>query len=341
MELKGLVTGIGSLPHKDAESALGLIFKYAPRIPFWPQLPRRDIREGMVAQFSENLPFIKISREGVKFLAPDNQDRELEIFYEKVIANDLEYFRVSPEYALGLHQFYQRLKTTGVKNIEFIKCQVTGPFTFAASLKDAEDRPLLHNPVFRQVIINGLKMKALWQVKFFREFGKKIIMFLDEPYLSGFGSAYTPLNRQEIVSGLYEFAKAFKSEEVLIGLHCCGNTDWSMFTEVADIGIISFDAFSFLDKLVLYAGQLKGFLERGGILSWGIVPTQEFSGKETAPILAGKIKEGIDILAKKGLKPDLLADNLLLSPACGLGALDASRAEAIFKLLLEVSKYFV
>jgi preprotein translocase subunit SecD len=39
---------------KDADEALDLIFKYVPDIPFWPQLPRRDVREGMVAQFSEN-----------------------------------------------------------------------------------------------------------------------------------------------------------------------------------------------------------------------------------------------------------------------------------------------
>ncbi|MBI5145577.1 MAG: hypothetical protein HZA27_05300, partial [Candidatus Omnitrophica bacterium] len=109
------------------------------------------------------------------------------------------------------------------------------------------------------------------------------------------------------------------------------------FTAVKSIDIISFDAFSFLDKFVLYAQDLKDFLKRGGIICWGIVPTQEFSGKETAQLLTDKITAGIDILAKKGLSRNLLLENLLLSPACGLGTLDTKKAESIFNLLQQTS----
>ncbi|MBI4972205.1 MAG: hypothetical protein HZC16_00110 [Candidatus Omnitrophica bacterium] len=140
-----------------------------------------------------------------------------------------------------------------------------------------------------------------------------------------------------MVKALSEFSAAIKSEDVLTGVHCCGNTDWSIFTAVKSIDIISFDAFSFLDKFVLYAQDLKDFLKRGGIICWGIVPTQEFSGKETAQLLTDKITAGIDILAKKGLSRNLLLENLLLSPACGLGTLDTKKAESIFNLLQQTS----
>jgi len=334
--LKGLATGIGSLPHKDAETALDLIFQYCPRIPFWPQLPKRDIREGMVAQFSENLPGLKIGPEGLSF-NPQNKEKELEIFYERLIANDVDYFKISQDFALGLHGFYQRLGRFSLKDIGFIKCQVTGPFTFAASINDEKGVALLHDPVFMQVIIKGLSMKALWQIKLFKEFGKKIIMFLDEPYLGCFGSAYTPINREDVVSGLTELTEGIKSKDVLIGVHCCGNTDWSIFTDVANIDIINFDAFGFLDKFVLYANNLKRFLERNGMICWGIVPTQEFAGQETPDLLVKKIKAGIDTLLNKGLGRDLLWENLLVSPSCGLGTLDTVKSEKIFKLLSETS----
>lgn len=335
-KLNGLAIGIGSLPHKEAEAALDLIFKYLPAIPFWPQLPRRDLREGMLVQFSENIPCLRLTRDGLRF-DPAEKEKELEIFYERIIANDVDYFKISEGFALGLHRFYQRLEKMSLENISFIKCQVTGPFTFAAGIKDDKAIALLHDPVFMQVIIKGLAMKALWQIKFFRKFGKKIIVFLDEPYLGCFGSAYTPINREEVVKGLSELTEAVKSEDVLSGLHCCGNTDWSMFTDIANIDIISFDAFGFSDKFVLYADSLKGFLEKGGIICWGIVPTQDFPLSQTPDSLVGSITQGIDALVKRGLDKDLLFNNLLVSPSCGLGTLEIKKSEEILKLLSEAS----
>lgn len=46
----GAATGIGSLPHRDPADAIGLIARTCPALPFWPQLPRRDPEEGMIAQ---------------------------------------------------------------------------------------------------------------------------------------------------------------------------------------------------------------------------------------------------------------------------------------------------
>jgi methionine synthase II (cobalamin-independent) len=336
LKLKGLATGIGSLPYEDAETALDLIFKYLPQIPFWPQLPQRDVREGMVAQFSENLPGLKIIDKGLSF---NLREEELESFYEKIISNNLDYFRINPDFALGLHKFYERLKSGGLKNIEFIKCQVTGPFTFAASINDEQGIALLHNPVLMQAILTGLTMKALWQINLFKEFGKQIIVFIDEPYLSCFGSAYTPINRQDVVKQLTEMATALKSQGALIGIHCCGNTDWSIFTEINSIDVISFDAFGFLEKFVLYPENLKNFLQRGGVICWGIIPTQLFTGEETADFLIRKLREGLSLLAAKGIEEGLLLDNLLISPSCGLGTFSPEKAEKIFKLLSEASAY--
>ncbi|MCX5711048.1 MAG: methionine synthase [Candidatus Omnitrophica bacterium] len=334
-KFKGLALGIGSLPHKDAKEAVDLVLKSLPQTPFWPQLPCRDKREGMVAQFSENLPCLRFSAEGVKF-DPVHKDKELEDFYAKIIDGDTEYFKISAPYASGLYEFYCRLEK-GIAGFDFIKCQVTGPFTFAASLNDEEGKPLMHNKVFMEVIIKGLAAKALWQIKLFRKFGKKVILFFDEPYLSAFGSAYTSLNREDVIRGFSEFISGFKSEDCLVGAHCCGNTDWSIFTDTPGLDIINFDAFDFQDKFVLYAPALKGFFERGGAVCWGIVPTEGFSEKITPELLVNKVKSGIDILEKKGISRQLLLERLLVSPSCGLGSLDIGKAAKIFKLLTETS----
>jgi len=335
LKIKGLATGIGSLPHKDAGVALDLIFKYLAQIPFWPQLPQRDTREGMVAQFSENLPGVKLTAQGLTF-RPD--DQELEVFYERLIAQDTDYFKIGPDFALGLDRFYARLKKENLKGVEFIKCQVTGPFTFSATINDADGQALLHNAVYRQAILKGLAMKALWQVNLFKQFGKKIILFFDEPYLGCFGSAFTPINREDVIRGLGELTAQVKSKDVLVGVHCCGNTDWSIFTDIETIDIISFDAFGFLERLLLYAEDLKGFFKRGGILCWGIVPTGEFSPAIRPQALEEKINSGVEALVKKGLDKDALLKQMLISASCGLGSLDTEKSDNIFRLLFEISK---
>lgn len=330
MRIKGLATGIGSLPHKDAGAALDLIFKYLPQIPFWPQLPQRDAREGMVAQFSENLPGIELTAQGLTF-RPD--DQKLEAFYERLIAQDVDYFKISTDFSRGLDSFYARLKDVDLGKVEFIKCQITGPFTFCAGINDEKGVALLHNAVFKQAIIKGLAMKALWQIKLFKQFKKKIILFIDEPYLGCFGSAYTPLNREDAVKDLVELTAQVKSPDVFIGVHCCGNTDWSIFTDVDTIDIISFDAFGFSERLLLYAQNLKGFFKRGGALCWGIVPTQEFSPEIRPEVLRESIDKGVEALVKKGLDRGLLLSNSFFSPSCGLGSLNEDSAAAIFQLL--------
>jgi hypothetical protein len=167
--LQGLATGIGSLPYDDAEQALESIFFYFPEMPFWPQLPKRDPRESMVAQFVEHIPCMKWFQDGIVFDARQS-DKELEVFYDRLIAVDTEYFKISRAFAFGLYGFYERLGKTDLSRTVCIKCHITGPFTFAASVKDENGTALLHNPVFMQVIIKALTMKALWQIRLFKKF---------------------------------------------------------------------------------------------------------------------------------------------------------------------------
>ncbi len=327
--IKGLATGIGSLPFKEPEQALELIFKYIPRAPFWPQLPKRGIREGMVEQYSEGLPGLKMTDDGLIF---DRKSAEngLENFYERVISQDIASFRISREYSAGFYAFVEALEKKRASNAEFLKCQVTGPFTFSASIKDEAGTAVLHDEILMQAMVKGLAMKAQWQIDILRKFGKPLILFIDEPFLGAFGSAYTALTRETAVSVLTEFTDALKAEDVSIGVHCCGNTDWSILTDTPGIDIINFDAFGYLDKFTLYADSIGSFLKRGGALCWGIVPTQDLQEGITAESLLNVINSGLDALAKKGLDRGLVSDRLLLSPSCGLGTLQPSTADLIF-----------
>jgi methionine synthase II (cobalamin-independent) len=330
--------GVGSLPHKDPAPALDFIFRNFSDSLFWPQLPKRDMREGMVIQFSENLPYLKLRAEGLSF-DQGYREQDLEVFYEKVIANDAEYFKISDGFALGLHEFYRRLEKADLSKVKFIKCQVTGPFTFAAAINDDNGVALLHNKLFFQAAVKALALKATWQIKLFKRFGKKIILFFDEPYLGCFGSAYTPINREDVISVYSELAGSLKSEGTLIGIHCCGNTDWSMLAEVDSIDMLNFDAFDFQERFILYAESLKGFLKKKGMICWGIVPAGEDARQISPADLARRLKSGMEALVKKGLDREMLGERLFISPACGLGTLEVSLAEKVLQLLNDTTSY--
>ena len=90
---------------------------------------------------------------------------------------------------------------------------------------------------------------------------------------------------------------------------------------------------------MLYADDLNKFLKREGIICWGIVPTQGYNPGQAPEALAQKIKSGLDILVKKGINRQLLLERLMISPACGLGTLDAQKAEGILGLLNQTSEF--
>jgi methionine synthase II (cobalamin-independent) len=338
MNIRGCATGIGSLPYADPQIAVDRVLGNIAHIPFWPQLPKRSPAEGMVAQFIEGLPCLSMQGSDVVY-ADDDRDTLLEDFYARVISQDTSSFAMSEACAQGLYAFHRRLEgnSSYLQDVLFIKGHITGPWTFAASVKDSRGVAIMHDEIMMQSIVAGLTMKALWQIKLLEQFGKKIIIFIDEPFLSAFGSAYTPLNREKIVSTLKEITAPLRDAGALCGIHCCGNTDWSMFTDVGTIDIINFDAFGFLDKLILYSSSLQSFLLRGGILCWGIVPTQQISADCSPVDLLSRIEQAIEQLARKGVSERNLREQLIVSPSCGLGSLSEADAEFVLRLLKSLS----
>ena len=61
-----LPTIIGSMPHRDAETAYAQITHYLKDIPVWPQLPKRSPLENMYIQYSEGFPGIVIEDDSLR-----------------------------------------------------------------------------------------------------------------------------------------------------------------------------------------------------------------------------------------------------------------------------------
>jgi hypothetical protein len=334
-----MATGIGSVPFLDVEGTCKGILEVCPDIPFWPQFVKRSPLENMTIQASQGLPLIKLNRESgsIHLELLDNQEDELISFYEHFMAEDTEYFAIDHDHASGLYTLLDLIDKRPHDYGSHIKGQIVGPITFAGGLMDARGRSALANSEIMDAIVKGLAIKALWLVKTMSIAGKRTILFIDEPYLSGYGSAFTPIQRQEVVSRIREIIDYLRSRsDAILGIHCCGNTDWSMIIETG-VDIVSFDAFDYLDYFLLYKNEIVSLLRNGGAVAWGAVPTISFTGKETVVDLQARLEEGLHRFYAWGLDRDMVAERSLVTPACGVGSIEPSRAERIFELLSGLS----
>jgi len=332
-----ITTGIGSFPHQDEKEVFRLILKNFPEIPFWPQLPKRSFLEGMVVQYSEGFPSFRLNEREQRAWVDTSEgfDKAIERFYQSFENGELEPFCISEDFAKGLRMIEDLSSEEHRKEIKYIKGQVTGPITFGLSLTDQERKPIFYDPTLKDILIKHLSSKARWMEMKFNDLfpGTPTMISFDEPSLSSFGSAFSSLNREDVIHSLNECFDAVKG---LKGIHCCGNTDWGVLLST-NLNFLSFDAYGYLETLSLYPKELKAFLGRGGILAWGIVPTSEAILKEDAQSLVERIKEGVETLSKKGIDPSLL-QRAILTPSCGTASLSIPLSERVCQLTSEVSK---
>ncbi|MEW6444169.1 MAG: methionine synthase [bacterium] len=340
----GIALAIGTLPHQDPDRALEIMLQACPEAPCWPQLPSRGFQETMIAQFAEGVPCVRIDREGrrIFLVRPEQHLEEVTSFYEAQLgaeqSGDLSAFALSPGYARGFHAFVERLSGRADDKPPFVKGQVTGPLTFGLSLLDEQGLPALYDPTLSDVVRKSILMKGRWQLERLRPLAEKTILFVDEPILASFGSAaLISLSREQAVAHLREIFSALRAAGALVGSHCCGNTDWSLLIE-AGVEIINFDAFLYRESLGLYADSVARFLGGGGLLAWGMVPSESRYQGHAAEELLALLEQGIRALAAKGVPEALLRRNLVITTSCGLGTLKEPEAEAAMETLKRLSE---
>jgi hypothetical protein len=337
-EFNFMATGIGSVPTTQARETCHLILDHLPDIPFWPQFVKHRLQEQMNIQFTEGMPLLTLDEEqGTLKIGPGDPATELLAFYEHYLAEDTEYFAIGPGYAAGLHELLGILETRPGRDGDYIKGQTVGPITLAAAVQGKDGKPALYQAEIAEALAKGLAVKALWQIKSFEKLNRKILFFIDEPYLSGYGSAFTPIRRHEVIHLLEEIIRFIRERTTaLIGIHCCGNTDWTMIIDAAP-DILSFDAYDYMDAFLLYRDALTAFIEGGGYIAWGIVPTFQFTGRESVADLHARLDRGLAQLQSWGLDPISIARSSIITPSCGMGTMEQSTMIRALELLSGLS----
>ena len=329
-EFSCLPTAIGSMPHTDPEEACLLVARFLPEIPAWPQLPKRSFLESMYVQFSERFPGVVIEGERICVDRSADLSQPLEQLYASYLDNDLEAYATGPEYAAGLQAFLGM----GLSPLA-VKGQVTGPVSMGLTVADQDRRPILYDETLADALARHLRLKAAWQEMKLKAISPNTIIFVDEPYMSSFGSAYVPIAREQVVALLDE---VFSGISGLKGSHCCGNTDWSVMLSTS-LDILSFDAYNYGHTVALYPNEVKAFLDRGGVLAWGIVTRDDTPLRgETASSLVDRFEEHVGELDRRGVPFRLQMQQSLITPSCGLEPTEPEMAERVLELLVEVSR---
>lgn len=340
--------GIGSLPHKDIQKAMNIVEKDFGEIPFFPQLKNINKNEDMIIQFLEGMPSF-FSEKPAKFVIdPENEEfySDLEEFltdYEEIIENidseKIEKYGISEKFSKSFPYFESFIKKTKPK---FAKGQITGPFTFTTSINDINEKAIIFDETLRDIGVKLLTLKALWLIKRIKQANPNTtpIIFMDEPSVSQVGtSAYLSVSTDEVIDMIKEISQKIKENGGISAVHCCGKCDWRIPIK-ASVDILNFDAYTFSQNFSIYHKEIKTFLENGGKIAWGFVPTSDGNilKKLTKDDLVKKFLESVKYLTNNGIDEKLVIDNSLITSSCGAGSLSEEDAQKAMNLVYELSK---
>ncbi|GAB6153885.1 hypothetical protein JCM17380_26350 [Desulfosporosinus burensis] len=326
---KALTTAMGILPHTNLQEAQKLALSLD--IPFWPQLPRFRFKEDMYAQFAEHFPGIKVDEEKQSLhFSHERFAEELDEYLEASVIPD--HFALSEESSAAFSGFLAQ----DLSAYKMVHGQTVGPISFGLKICDEERKPMIYNDFVREILYDFLGYKISWQYHQLKKVHPNPFVWLDEPGLEMIFnslSAYT----SEVAQVEY---RAFLSKlPGPKGVHLCGNPDWAFLLN-ADIDILSVDAFSWGHIFVRYIDEVKEFLRRGKIISWGIIPTLTSElNSETAESLTARLHELWKFLNQNGLDDDLIFDRAWLAPSrcCLINGDGTTSIDQSFALLKTIS----
>jgi hypothetical protein len=341
MKPRFMATALPTICHKDTERACQVVSRCFPEaLP--PPILRRSTRGGAV-----NMPCTRIDEERkvtVFELSPARQPELLE-FYEHYLADDVDYFALSPEEDPGLYRLGGLYREKPWAELKFVHCLSIGPYTAGLSLKDENDVPAFYNEQMRDIIVKYLAMRAKWRMREVQKLfpGIQVLTLMVEPALNVYTSSIGTGTWDDIRNAIDEVIKAVDG---VAGVHCCANFDWSLLMG-SRASVINFDAYRYGETMALYGSALREFLARGGMVAWGIVPTHDpdILDAENAANLVDKLEHTLDLVVEKGVDRGILMESSWVTPSCDIVSLSVERGERVYELTRQVSqlmraKYF-
>ncbi|GAB10685.1 hypothetical protein GOARA_061_01250 [Gordonia araii NBRC 100433] len=308
-------TGVGSMPGQDPLVAARTAFDEVA-LPFVPELPARGAGADMVGRAAALLVDIPMDTalDGYRLAAGRT----------RLAARAGGFLRADFD---AVEEVVERSGSSAP-----VKLSAIGPFTFAALVELPGGHKVLHDAgAWRDVVGSLAEGLAERADELSRRLGVEIVVQLDEPMVGAvIDGQIAPLTRldvnqpipaPEVAAALGEVARRIGRPMVF---HSCASPRWDL------LGLLDGYAVS-MDLTVVGADdydQLGGFLDRGGALVAGIVPTASPASKLSADesVVRRASQLSADELAARlvaltdriGLPRTVLRDQIVVSPTCGL-----------------------
>jgi hypothetical protein len=257
-------------------------------IPFLPQLPRIDAMEFMIPLALNGFPGAKFGKNGM-----------CEIDVDKYRSRQSSSSPFS--FGIAIDSFVSRLNQ---QRPVVAKVQIAGPMTVSqcttvssGTIDDISDSINQH-----------LAQRAVDLVELIRVKSPCVpLIFIYEPVLN--------LKMKNLEPLLY-LIQRLKQTGALIGIHCCGEANWSALCQL-DLDVLSFDAQLSLNSLMKVGLSLQEFLLRGSSLALG--------GSLDSPQVDSTLHR---LKAFPTHQTNRIIPQLLLTPTCGLALKTFEEADA-------------
>jgi hypothetical protein len=309
----GMATAVGSLPHRDAHAAAALTLRCLPELPAAPQLPFRSKREGVVAQWAGAVPGVVVHGDGAIEVTPALDPlgplhTEFDVATHAGLLTFLEVAKRQPRVP------------------KRVKVQLAGPLTLGVAYVDAGMDAEVAFPL-------GARVARAWagaiaELVSVHLPDAALLCFLDEPALVCWRGTEGPIDREAATDLL---STALAACGGVSGVHVCGHGDLRMALDAGpqvahfDVGALDLDD----------ASALSRFLDGGGWITWGAIPTHKPVGEHAQPLWKALLDAWCE-LTRRGCDPVQLRAQALVAPACGLAGHGTSQAEHAMLLAREI-----
>jgi len=310
-------TAMGIMPHTDVERAL----EVAPKVSYF---------EDMYVQALEHFPGVRIDVAQQKIIF------DLSLFYEELPdylekADDPKTFQLTEAFSIVYHRFLEK----DLSPYSAIRGQMISPISLGLKVVDRELKSIIYHNEVREVLFDFIQKKVNQQYRELKTKNPNAFVWIDDPGLGLIFTAFSGYNEVQAKADLDLFLEGMEGPG---GVHLCAKPDWDFLLK-SKLDILSFDSFNCGAMIINYPSLIE-FLNRGGVISWGIVPTYtELLESETLPSLQERLEIFWEDLSQKGVDYETLLRQSLLAPAtCNLLNPDKEKTvEKAFEVLQELS----
>lgn len=297
---------MGIMPHTDIEAALDLSLSLD--IPFWPQLPKINFYQDMYAQASQNFPGIRVDYKRRKLTFNTNHfQHELWDYTHKM--TQTETFALTGTHSTVYNNFIQK----DLRQFAAIKGQILGPISLGYYILDEERKPIIYNNEVRILLNDFIQKKINYQYRQLVKKNSNAFIWIDEPGLNYVFNGLFAYNDQHAKQDYLHLLAGLEGPKAI---HLCININLPYLLQLG-IEVLSFDAYHIELIPQEYAKGIAEYIHQGGIISWGIVPTEitELTHETPSTLLQQILNYWQLVSSYSGISQLKIAENSLIAPA--------------------------